>query len=663
MSACWLGVVDLAAELRISRRAATKLLSRSAAGHSWRGTTLKVREVHGRGGRSGLSYEVSLRSLSEALGGALIDVSEQSYTPIPAAGVWRATAPNQAATAAARWAVIEEAVQHAPGSAERRAAIKAAVERGTPEKTVRRWIKAYQDHGVFGLERKRPSNAGERRVAISSVFDKAFRARGYPEDKLAELVAFMEDLRKRVWKSPVQRAGEPEVRRHLEHGLGKFCGELGLDMPEAALRLSRRWGERDRCYSHVDVWKHDAKRFADGAPDIRRDLTKQAPMTHLVADVKHLDLVMRREDGSEAWPKIIAFQDRSTQRVFAYPLLLPAGEGVRQEHVIEAFIELACDPAWGFPQSLHLDNGSEFACFETIKSAFQLVNEEARKEIIYSIPYNARAKTVEGWFSRADQYLFQLFPGYAGRERMNKKTHKAGRPTIPYPHSFHRFKEEVLAGIDYINARPIGGQWGGRSADQVFAEKVGALGWRPLLADPLIMDAAFSRRQTLGVDRGAIRWKNARYTHEVLQGVATRTKLDVAISWRRGAPILFRSPDGLWSYARLDLSRDPDDVEGARDSGRRKRRYVKGAKALDAQVGNYDPLAAVREMAAQRQPASLPHSADRLVAESGLVEIAAARTAAGLALPSPAATSPEEAARRRREAEDELLARKYPNVA
>ncbi len=528
MSAQFISCIKAAELAGISRRAAYKALSRAENGCCWRGYTLEVRRVRGRGGNSGFSYEVSLRSLSEALNQPLIDAPETQYLPTPVQGARRATARNQAVVAGSRWAVIEDAVQHPPRSPERRAAIADAVKRGTPERTVRRWIKDYEAHGGFGLERKRPANAGKQRVSISTVFDAAFRVRGYPDDKLAQLVERMEDLRKRVWKSPVQRAGEPEVRRHLEHGLGKFCGELGLDIPEAALRLSRRWSERDRHFSHVDVWKHDAKRFEDGAPHVVRNLTMAAPMTHLVADVKHLDLVLRREDGSEAWPKIIGFQDRSTQRVYAYPLLLPVGEGVRQEHVIEAFIELACDPSWGFPQSLHLDNGSEFACFEMIKGAFKLVNEEARKEIIYSIPYNAKAKTIEGWFARADRYLFQLFPGYAGRERMNKKTHKAGRPTKPYEGSFDQFKEQVATGIAYINSRPIAGQWGGRSADQVFADKVAALNWRLVLADPLIMDAAFSRLETLRVDRGGLRWKGVRYTHESLHGIASRTELKMA---------------------------------------------------------------------------------------------------------------------------------------
>jgi hypothetical protein len=89
--------------------------------------------------------------------------------------------------------------------------------------------------------------------------------------------------------------------------------------------------------------------------------------------VKHLDVIVRRDDGSTAWPKIVAFMDAGTGRVFVYPVLLERGEGVRQEHVVEAFLSMVADPAWGFPQGLYLDNGSEFGALAKIDGALQLL--------------------------------------------------------------------------------------------------------------------------------------------------------------------------------------------------------------------------------------------------------------------------------------------------
>lgn len=47
----------------ITRRAASKALCKCHQGHTWRGQALTVRIVHGKGGRSGKSYEVRLDSL------------------------------------------------------------------------------------------------------------------------------------------------------------------------------------------------------------------------------------------------------------------------------------------------------------------------------------------------------------------------------------------------------------------------------------------------------------------------------------------------------------------------------------------------------------------------------------------------------------------------
>ena len=58
--------------------------------------------------------------------------------------------------------------------------------------------------------------------------------------------------------------------------------------------------------------------------------------------------------------------DAGTGRIFVHPVLLERGEGVRQEHVIEAFLAMVSDPTGGFPHGLYLDNGSEFGALTKI---------------------------------------------------------------------------------------------------------------------------------------------------------------------------------------------------------------------------------------------------------------------------------------------------------
>jgi transposase len=40
-------------------------------------------------------------------------------------------------------------------------------------RTLYRWIRRYEDFGVRGLARPRPSNAGQPRVTVSRQFDRA----------------------------------------------------------------------------------------------------------------------------------------------------------------------------------------------------------------------------------------------------------------------------------------------------------------------------------------------------------------------------------------------------------------------------------------------------------------------------------------------------------
>ena len=58
----WLSVDDLAAAARVHRNTALKVMRRALQGKSWRGMSMRVRRVPGRG-RTGRTYQVALESL------------------------------------------------------------------------------------------------------------------------------------------------------------------------------------------------------------------------------------------------------------------------------------------------------------------------------------------------------------------------------------------------------------------------------------------------------------------------------------------------------------------------------------------------------------------------------------------------------------------------
>lgn len=652
----WLNSGEFAALAGIARRVATKALARAAEGQTWRGQRLEVRQARGKGGHSGTIYEVSLNSLQRALEGPL------STLPSAQEGAPRLTAASdQSSVVSCRFRAIEPALEHPRGSAERAAALRAAEAAGAGDlRTLQRWLADYERHGLAGLARKRPANAGRARVVISRPFDEAALAAGASRQTLENLGRAIEAKVKAIWQSRAEGGGWANVRRFAEFELLKLCEAQGLAIPPSALRLSRRYIEQFSAERIVNVWRNNRKAFEDGKPRINRDWTGLAPMERVVADVKHLDVVLTRPDGSEAWPKVIGFQDGGTGRVFLYPVLLPKGEGVRQEHVIEAFMTMAADPLWGFPQGLYLDNGSEFAIFERIRAALDLVSADAGRTIIYSKPYNASAKTIENAFRRLDRYLFSIMPGYVGGDRMNKKTQTVGKPPAPYPGTWDDFCATLRGLLINFNARPVGGQWGGRSADDWLREKQEG-GWRPVLVDPLILDSAFCTTDLRKIDRGALRIGGERFHHPTLDGLPHGTPVEVAFPWRRGATPLFRPPGGAWAYVERDAPYPAAWKEGARDAGRRQRNYSRAVAQRARDTEAFDPVGASLDMAARYTP---PTPAGRPDLLDGGGELRA--LADGRAKAAPAAAeglSQEELNRRRRDRQTARLLKSQANVA
>ena len=95
-------------------------------------------------------------------------------------------------------------------------------------------------------------------------------------------------------------------------------------------------------------------------PRIKRMRGDLAPMQMVAGDVRHCDILILREDGSEATPKLVAFMDLATNRLFAHLFIVPKGEMIRREHVLGTMRAMFADPSWGVPIQFYFDNGGEF---------------------------------------------------------------------------------------------------------------------------------------------------------------------------------------------------------------------------------------------------------------------------------------------------------------
>lgn len=305
-------------------------------------------------------------------------------------------------------------------------------------------------------------------------------------------------------------------------------------------------------------------------------------------DVKPLDCIVRRADGTKTWPKLIGFMDAGTHRIFCHFVMLDKGEGVRQEHVLDGFLRMVSDPHWGFPQQVYRDNGSEYKMFDKIRSALAMIAAEGVRTVINAKPYSGASKPIESKFSSLDRAVFSQMGGWAGGDRMNKKTQNVGKSTKPYSGSFEQFVREALERIaDFESWKIRSGPFEGVSPTQCYHDHLHK-GWRPVSVDTLTLDAAFCEFSTRKVDRGVISYGGERYRHPELPNGQT---ISVAIPYRRGSYPLAKLPDHGWIATEPEILHLPGDISGAIETSRLQSRNEKAVKRLKQVSANIDAKA------------------------------------------------------------------------
>lgn len=626
--AVWLTSPQFAALAGISQQAAHKAIARALAGGLWREVPLEVRQTRGTTGRGGVTYFVALSSLPEALQSAF----NGSLEPLPLFSppvLHIVPASNQSRERQRRLGILREAMEHPARSEQRATALKRAAElHDVPLRTLQRWIKRLDDAGgdLAALGRKRPSDAGKKRVTVSRDFDMAFIAAGNDPALLPELCERLVGFVTGAWAGPPGRAGQNRVLLEAKTAFRRLCRERGYKLPAAAFKLPIGVAKPYREYKDVDLRANDRKRFDDAKPRTRLDNSKWMPLQRVCMDVKPLDCIVLRPDGSEAWPRLIGFMDVGTHRIFAHIVLLNRGEGVRQEHVIAAFAEMAAHPEWGFPQTLQRDNGSEYLHFDAIRDALALINDKGVRTIVNAKPYSGASKPIESLFSDLDNFVFSQMGGWCGGNRMNKKTQTLGKPPAPYPGSFEEFEVEAQLRIRDFMGQPVGsGPFKGRSPLQVYAEQVRS-GWAPARIDPTSLDAAFCQRETRRVDRGAVSISSTRYVHPELPN---GRPVDIALPWRRDGRPLALLPDFGWVALEPELLHLPWDRTGARDTGLLQRTNEKRVTRLKRSAGEIDLAANLRDRLAEQPALPSPGRAHTVATGENQPHFAAAYLAAG----------------------------------
>lgn len=616
----FVGLPELAEVAGVSERALEKAVVASRRhDHPWRGATLVVRTVRGRGGRSGLRYEVLVSSLP-------IDLQERLKGAVRTIDAPRQLADGRGAERDWWNVILHPARIHPKGSRGRGAAIADILSRaasghltdwcGRPIKpsrrTIERKLEALDLHGLAGITPKHRCDKGAAKVLISMAWDKAVP---FDTDDKVAIAGCLREYLRGLYKAGfaigrMHQLGAQKLNSLTATYLGKLSPQVAASaaaLPDSVFKLPRAFIEAERKYREVAIHRKDHKFYEDARkPRIQRTSEGMEPMEVVVGDVHHLDIVMRREDGSEVWPKAIAWFDHATHRIRMDLVLLGKGEGIRNADVIRSFINMTQDPTWGMPRTLYLDNGSEYRWADFADDAMKLIAKidhiptDRSSQIIRAKPYNAAAKAIEGIFGILEQHHFNTVQGWTGGDRTNKKTARVGRRTQPFADTFDEFSRTIGYYIGIYENAEQRGDLKGASPAAAYRSALDA-GWQRTTLDPRELATVFAVSMSRKVNPEGISWGGRTWYDDALiphigEMVTIRVPkfeepASVAI-----LPVLDAS-GALIGFAASGEKYAVLDPAGARESDRRAKLHRQGVRELDRSAPDIDAMTEMMKLA------------------------------------------------------------------
>lgn len=531
------------------------------------------------------------------------------------------------------------------------------------ERTLREWlrkIEAKPQAGGLPLKRRR-IDRGQRRVLISQAWDAACPL---PDTEKRRIAAEIDVYMRSLWASGMP--GADTVAEYAGSKLIEIChvaGWNGANLDNCAIT-------RHAAYRHADarlvaIKERDAKRFADiFMPRIVRSRAGLLPLAIVVGDVHPIDIIVRREDGTEATPRLIGWLDMATNSLQYSLALCDAGRSIRQVDIVSSFVGMCA--AWGLPEKQYLDNGTEYKWEEMVvgfdaltglNQAFKaflgradeladLAEENAAgasgeksiegdyipagaadpqmRSTVRAKPYNAAAKPIEGIFRVLTRY-YSMIPGYIGGNRMAKRTHAVGEAPKPYPGTWEQFRADFKVIIDRYHNTPQRGTLQGLSPNQAMQKHIDA-GWKSTPVQREVFILAFAETITRKVFATGVEIDGAWYEADAL--IPYRGE-KVSIRYAKWEPsrVLLIHPDGRYSAIPRAIAYAPLDRAGAIESGRRIGAMNAHFKALKAGTHPIDRIAETRRHAQHfaGQP-DIPQGAEIILSDAQRDAVAALQT-------------------------------------
>lgn len=577
----WIETPIFANVVGIRRQVANRLFRRLYDGDTkfWRGHALEVRTIEGRGGNAGLQYQVKVSSLPANL---------QDRLKALQTGFEGSSKPRigESAQRKRTWIydVIRPALAYPKGSTERGREI-ASLD-GTKrlnwkghyqlisKSVLYRWIEQYECGGIHALGGKVRSDKGVRRVFISRAWTNAV-----PFDD--RIKATIHDDLKAYVRGLIKGDGQFKQTRVLaSEKLIAITGAHGFRVNDPqqeakVFHIPAAFIQEEAHFKAVARHRKDRKASEDDKPRIRRTTAGLEPMEVVVMDVHHINIYVARPNGTCSTPKLIAFHDIATNRVFCELIQFSERGGVRNSDIISAFVNMCQHPAFGVPQFLYVDNGSEYRFADDLEDALKLGarfiafdGPEERSRIIRAKPYNAAAKHVEGWFRQFNQQHARHIEGWRDDDPMNPKRPELGKMHAPYPHGFDAFCEEFFSHLTAYEHMPQKGQVK-TSPALAFKEHV-RRGWKANILDAERLVTVFTTPETRVVRKHGIEVRGAAWTCDGLLSFFGRTVIVHIPKYHGFAELLVTDERGNEiGVAVADRIFDVLDDRGAQESSRR----------------------------------------------------------------------------------------------
>lgn len=365
-------------------------------------------------------------------------------------------------------------------------------------------------------------------------------------------------------------------------------------------------------YRKVHQFRTNRKAYEDSRPRGRRFIEGMRPMELVVGDVHPLDIHLTRADGSICTAKLIGFLDWATGRVWCDLIAFDTRGGVNNRDVIEVFAAMVEHPAFGLPEALYIDNGKEYGFATYLDDAMTLTvpgfhGPGRSMRVINALPYNAPAKPIERWFGDFESRYLSTLPGWIAGNRMDKRQEAIGRTVAPYG-TFEDFIPAFFGLLKAYHSVPKGRQSGlkGLSPNTTFQKHVAA-GWSAITMSRDEVRGAVARRVERTVIQGAFQIRGRRWSCEELWQY-THDKVLVCVPvYHAPAELLVLDMKGnRLGIATPDVALHPLDHRGAQSTSARAKAYRDAVVEIARSVPKIDVAARLIALG-QAQPDVIPN--------------------------------------------------------